>query len=433
MSDAVRRVGLLRLAVSEEEAEHVRGHVAALREDGFPARSSSARTSARAAARGLVAASPDARRRASPGALVPRARAAAEAAGARICEDSPRAGPADEGPVGTDEAASAPATWWWPPTARCRRSCRSTAGACASPAAHGRHRRRSRRRSTTLVYARWGYEYLQQRPRRAHPRGGFSDVDARDSYTDSDAAAQRSGSASSPTSRDDLGATAPRSPIAGPAWSATATTRCPTWARCRAARASTCRAATPVCGNVPGFMCGRDLADTIAGDGPEPLFPAGRGPWTGSAYLRARARARRSATPRERRALRGDAPPRRALAGRRRLVVLSSGASRGRCTWRAARAHACGTWTGTSTSTSTTASARWCRATRTRPSPPRWPGRAAARHPLRRAPPRTRWRWPRSSCGASGSPRWRFTNSGTESIMDAIRHRARLTPAATTW
>ena len=37
-------------------------------------------------------------------------------------------------------------------------------------------------------------------------------------------------------------------------------------------------------GNVPGFMCGRDLADTIAGSGPEPLFPADREPWTGSAY-----------------------------------------------------------------------------------------------------------------------------------------------------
>jgi gamma-glutamylputrescine oxidase len=34
--DALRRVGLLRLAVSEEEAEHVRAHVRALRDDGFP-------------------------------------------------------------------------------------------------------------------------------------------------------------------------------------------------------------------------------------------------------------------------------------------------------------------------------------------------------------------------------------------------------------
>src|ERR671928_1139608 len=34
--DALRQVGLLRLAVSEEEAEHVRDHAAALRDDGFP-------------------------------------------------------------------------------------------------------------------------------------------------------------------------------------------------------------------------------------------------------------------------------------------------------------------------------------------------------------------------------------------------------------
>src|SRR4051794_41211592 len=34
--EALRRTGLLRLAVSEEEAEHVRDHAAALREDGFP-------------------------------------------------------------------------------------------------------------------------------------------------------------------------------------------------------------------------------------------------------------------------------------------------------------------------------------------------------------------------------------------------------------
>ena len=34
--DAVRRVGLLRLAVSEDEAGHVRDHAAALSADGFP-------------------------------------------------------------------------------------------------------------------------------------------------------------------------------------------------------------------------------------------------------------------------------------------------------------------------------------------------------------------------------------------------------------
>jgi glycine/D-amino acid oxidase-like deaminating enzyme len=33
-------------------------------------------------------------------------------------------------------------------------------------------------------------------------------------------------------------------------------------------------------GNVPGFMCGRDIADAIAGQAREPLFPADREPWT---------------------------------------------------------------------------------------------------------------------------------------------------------
>ncbi len=37
-----------------------------------------------------------------------------------------------------------------------------------------------------LVYARWGYEYLQQRPDGRILAGGFSDVDAEGSYTDSD-------------------------------------------------------------------------------------------------------------------------------------------------------------------------------------------------------------------------------------------------------
>ena len=45
--------------------------------------------------------------------------------------------------------------------------------------------------------------------------------------------------------------------------------------QCRVDRACTCRADTPG-NNVPGFMCGQDLADTIAGDGPELLFPADR-------------------------------------------------------------------------------------------------------------------------------------------------------------
>ncbi len=37
VGDSMRRVGLLRVSASDEEAEHVRTHARALQEDGFPA------------------------------------------------------------------------------------------------------------------------------------------------------------------------------------------------------------------------------------------------------------------------------------------------------------------------------------------------------------------------------------------------------------
>ena len=83
----------------------------------------------------------------------------------------------------------------------------------------------------------------------------------------------------------------------------------------------------------------------------------------------------------------------------------------------------CGTSTATSTSTSTTASASCASATPTRSSPPpsrrRW---TRARTSPR--PPRARSSSPRSSSRRWGLPHWRFTNSGTESTMDAV-HLAR--------
>ncbi len=106
MGDAVRRVGMLRVAVSEEEAGHVRTHVEALRQDGFPAELVEREELPPALRRGgLVACLTE-----NDGALHParwyRALAdAAEAAGARICEGSPVHGPVagpDEGPVVTD-------------------------------------------------------------------------------------------------------------------------------------------------------------------------------------------------------------------------------------------------------------------------------------------------------------------------------------------
>ena len=85
--------GSLRVAVSDEEAERVRGQVEALREDGFPAelvepdglppvlRARPVRLPGRP------------RRRAASRALVPHAARCAEAAGARICEGTPVLGP----------------------------------------------------------------------------------------------------------------------------------------------------------------------------------------------------------------------------------------------------------------------------------------------------------------------------------------------------
>jgi gamma-glutamylputrescine oxidase len=97
---------MLRVAVSEEEAVHVRRHAEALREDGFPGDVVEHEELPAALRRGgLVACLTE-----NDGALHP-ARwyrllaGAAEAAGARICEGSPVRGPVpapDEGPVTTD-------------------------------------------------------------------------------------------------------------------------------------------------------------------------------------------------------------------------------------------------------------------------------------------------------------------------------------------
>ena len=76
--------------------------------------------------------------------------------------------------------------------------------------------------------------------------------------------------------------------------------------------------------------------------------------------------------------------------------------------------------TATSTSTSTTASARWCRATRTRRS--ERPSSAVSPSALTSGrPPRRCWRSSEELARRFGLPSWRFTNSGTESTMDAIR------------
>jgi gamma-glutamylputrescine oxidase len=279
LGDAVRRVGLLRLAVSEDEAEHVRRHAEALREDGFPGELVERDDLPPALRRtGLVACLTE-----HDGALHPvrwyRALAeAAVAAGARICERSPVRGPVpapEERPVETDAgsvrarhvvvAADGALPALVPEYAGCVRARRLHMVATAPlPRVVDR-----------MVYGRWGYEYLQQRPDGRVLAGGFSDVDGEDSYTESDAGSPAIWERVERYLREDLGVDAeithrwagvvgysddslpyvgevpgrPRLYVAG-GYSGV--------------------------GNVPGFMSGRDLADAIAGDGPEPLFPAGR-------------------------------------------------------------------------------------------------------------------------------------------------------------
>jgi gamma-glutamylputrescine oxidase len=285
--EAVRQVGLLRLAVSEEEAEHVRDHAAALRADGFPGETVEREDLPPALQRsGLVACLTD-----HDGALHP-ARwyrllaGAAEAAGARICEGSAVRGPVpapDEGPVVTERGS-----------VRARHVVVAADGALPAlvPEYAGRVRSRRLHMVATeplpptldqLVYARWGYEYLQQRPDGRILAGGFSDVDANDSYTDSDAGSPAIWERVESYLREDLGATG----AVTHRWAGVvgySGDSLPYVGEVPGHTGLYVSGGYSGVGNVPGFMCGRDLADTIAGNGPEPLFPADREPWTGSAY-----------------------------------------------------------------------------------------------------------------------------------------------------
>jgi glycine/D-amino acid oxidase-like deaminating enzyme len=124
-----------------------------------------------------------------------------------------------------------------------------------------------------LVYARWGYEYFQQRPDGRILAGGFGDIDGADSYTDSAEGSPRIWELIERYLREDIAAEArvthrwtgtvgyseDRRPFVGPVpgrpglyvaggYSGT--------------------------GNVPGFLAGQELADTVAGKAGEPLFRA---------------------------------------------------------------------------------------------------------------------------------------------------------------
>jgi gamma-glutamylputrescine oxidase len=265
----------------------VRDHAAALRADGFPGETVEREDLPPALQRsGLVACLTD-----HDGALHP-ARwyrllaGAAETAGARICEGSAVRGPVpapDEGPVVTQHGS-----------VRARHVVVAADGALPAlvPEYGGRVRSRRLHMVATeplpptldrLVYARWGYEYLQQRPDGRILAGGFSDVDAGDSYTDSDAGSPAIWERVETYLREDLGATG----AVTHRWAGVvgySGDSLPYVGEVPGRTGLYVSGGYSGVGNVPGFMCGRDLADTIAGDGPEPLFPADREPWTGSAY-----------------------------------------------------------------------------------------------------------------------------------------------------
>lgn len=284
--EAARRVGLLRLAVSGDEAEHVREHTAALRTDGFPGELVERDELPPALQRsGLVGCLTE-----HDGALHParwyRALArAADAAGARIFENSRVRGPVPapaEGAVVTQRGS-----------VRARNVVVAADGALPAlvPEYGGRVRARRLHMVATaplpptidhLVYARWGHEYLQQRPDGRMLAGGFSDVDGERSYTDSDAGSPAIWDRVDRYLREELGAACEITHR----WAGVvgySDDSLPYVGEVPGRPGLYVLGGYSGVGNVPGFMCGRDIADTIAGDGPECLFPADREAWIGDA------------------------------------------------------------------------------------------------------------------------------------------------------
>jgi gamma-glutamylputrescine oxidase len=277
--DAVRRVGLLRLAVSDEEAEHVRDHAAALRADGFPGETVERDELPPALRRtGLVGCVTDNDAALHPVRWYRLLAEAAEKAGARIHEGTrvraPVAAPG-EGPVLTDRG-----------TVTARHVVVAADGALPAlvPEFAGQVRARRLHMVATeplpptidrMVYARWGFEYLQQRADGRILAGGFSDVDGEGSYTDSDAGSPLIWERVEAYLREDLGADARITHR----WAGVvgySDDSLPYVGEVPGRPGLYVSGGYSGVGNVPGFMCGRDIADTIAGDGPEPLFPADR-------------------------------------------------------------------------------------------------------------------------------------------------------------
>lgn len=176
---AMRRVGSLRLATSEEEAEHVRRHVDALREDGFAAELVE-RAELEPALQhiGHAGCLVDHDAALQPACWIRALAQDVERAGARIYENTrARLGRPVEAGRATVNAthvvmAADGAVHALVPSVRARRLHMIATAPLLT------------RVVSTLVYARYGYEYFQQTPDGRIALGGFSDLDGDTSYTD---------------------------------------------------------------------------------------------------------------------------------------------------------------------------------------------------------------------------------------------------------
>jgi gamma-glutamylputrescine oxidase len=280
MGDSVRRVGSLRVAVTEEEAERVRGQVRALREDGFAGelldREELPPVLHR---RGLCACHVDHDAALHPVRWYRALAEAAERAGARICEGTPVTAPVPapgEGEVRTGAGS-----------VRADHVIVAADGALPVLVPHYEGRVRARRLHMVaseatervvdqLVYPRWGYEYFQQRPDGRLLLGGYSDLDGPASFTDREEGSPEIWARLESYLRDELGLdtnvthrwvgvvgyTADQLPFVG---------EVPGRPGLHVAGGYSGH------GNVPGYVAGQEIADAIAGRASEePLFGARR-------------------------------------------------------------------------------------------------------------------------------------------------------------
>lgn len=188
LDDVVRRVGSLRVAVSEDESERVRAQVVALREDGFAGELlEPAELAPVLRRRGLCACLVDHDAALHPARWYRALAAEAERAGARICEGTEVGAPVPAPGEGDLTTAAG--------SVRARHVIVAADGALPAlvPDYAGKVRARRLHMVATepvepivdrLVYPRWGFEYFQQRPDGRLLLGGLSDVDGPASYTD---------------------------------------------------------------------------------------------------------------------------------------------------------------------------------------------------------------------------------------------------------